>query len=144
MSKAFAMTGWRLGYAAGPKEIIEAMSKVQSHTTSHPASMSQVAGRAALLEAREDVARMAVEFERRRDAIVAMMSKIPGISCVPPDGAFYVFPNVSGLFGATIGGRSVDSGKTSPKRSSKPRASRSCRAKRSARAITSASRSRAR
>jgi aspartate aminotransferase len=105
MSKCFAMTGWRLGYAAGPKEIIEAMGRVQSHSTSHPASMAQVAGEAALLHAEGDVRAMAAEFERRRDAIVASLATLPGITCVQPAGAFYVFPNVSGLFGKSIGGR---------------------------------------
>ena len=110
MSKAFAMTGWRLGYAAGAREIVDAMAKVQSHTTSHPASMAQVAGEAALREAGDDVRRMAAEFERRRDAIVALLAKLPGFTCVPPAGAFYVFPNVSGLFGRVIGGRKVTCG----------------------------------
>ncbi len=110
MSKAFAMTGWRIGYAAGPKEIVDAMAKVQSHTTSHPASMSQFAGDVALREAGEDVRRMAAEFERRRDAIVALLAKLPGVTCVPPAGAFYVFPNVTGLFGRAIGGRKVACG----------------------------------
>ncbi len=110
MSKAFAMTGWRVGYAAGPKELIDAMGKVQSHATSHPASMAQVAGGAALREAGEDVARMAAEFERRRDATLALLARLPGFSCVPPAGAFYVFPNVSGLFGRAIGGRTVRCG----------------------------------
>jgi aspartate aminotransferase len=110
MSKAFAMTGWRIGYAAGPKEIVDAMAKVQSHTTSHPASMAQVAGEAALRGAGADVARMAAEFEGRRNAIMASIAKLPGVSCVTPDGAFYVFPNVSGLFGRTIGGRVVSCG----------------------------------
>lgn len=110
MSKAFAMTGWRVGYAAGPKEIIEAMGKVQSHTTSHPASMAQVAGETALREAGEDVARMAAEFEGRRDATLAILGTLPGFSCVSPAGAFYVFPNVSGLFGRSIGGRTVTCG----------------------------------
>jgi aspartate aminotransferase len=110
MSKAFAMTGWRLGYAAGPKEIVEAMSKVQSHTTSHPASMAQAAGKVALQEAGDDVRLMATEFERRRDAIVSLLAKLPGVTCVPPAGAFYVFPNVSGLFGRAIGGHTVTCG----------------------------------
>ncbi len=110
MSKAFAMTGWRLGYAAGPKEIVEAMAKVQSHTTSHPTSISQVAGEAALREAGEDVLRMAAEFEHRRDAIVALLAKLKGVTCVPPAGAFYVFPNVTGLFGRTLGGRRIACG----------------------------------
>ncbi len=110
VSKAFAMTGWRLGYAAGPKELIDAMGKVQSHTTSHPASMTQVAGEAALREAGKDVTRMAAEFELRRNATMALVSKLPGFSCVSPAGAFYVFPNVSSLFGRAIGGRTVTCG----------------------------------
>jgi len=110
MSKAFAMTGWRLGYAAGPKSIIDAMAKVQSHTTSHPASISQVAGEAALKGANHDVRRMAVEFESRRNAIIALIAKLPGVTCVPPAGAFYVFPNVSGLFGRKLAGRVVTCG----------------------------------
>ena len=110
MSKAFAMTGWRLGYAAGPKEIVEAMGKVQSHTTSHPASISQAAGEVALREAEGDVSHMAAEFEKRRDAIVARLAKLAGVTCVPPAGAFYVFPNVSRWFGRAIGGRTVTCG----------------------------------
>jgi aspartate aminotransferase len=110
MSKAFAMTGWRVGYAAGPKELIDAMGKVQSHATSHPASMAQAAGEAALRGADDDVRRMAGEFEGRRDAIMALIGALPGVSCVRPAGAFYVFPNVSGLFGRKIGGRVVSSG----------------------------------
>ena len=110
MSKAFAMTGWRLGYAAGPKPIIDAMAKIQSHTTSHPSSISQAAGEAALREAGDDVRRMAAEFERRRDAIVGLLGTMPDLRCVAPAGAFYVFPNVSGLFGRTIGGRAIGCG----------------------------------
>jgi len=107
MSKAFAMTGWRLGYAAAPKPIIEAMGKVQSHTTSHPASMTQVASHAALRNAYDDVERMVAEFGRRRDAMMAGLAKLTRLTCVRPDGAFYVFPNVSGLFGRKIGYRTV-------------------------------------
>jgi aspartate aminotransferase len=110
MSKAFAMTGWRLGYAAGPKRIIEAMARVQSHTTSHPASISQAAGEGALSGAADDVLRMAGEFARRRDAMAAGLAAIPGLTLVPPAGAFYAFPNVTGLFGRSIGGRRVASG----------------------------------
>ena len=110
MSKAFAMTGWRLGYAAGPAAIIEAMAKVQSHTTSHPASISQAAGEGALSGAAADVDRMAGEFERRRDVMTAGLRAIPGLTLVPPAGAFYAFPNVAGLFGRSIGGRLVASG----------------------------------
>jgi len=110
MSKAFAMTGWRLGYAAGPRVLIAAMGTVQSHATSHPASMSQAAGEAALREASEDVQKMAAEFEVRRDVIMAGIANLPRVSCVTPSGAFYVFPNVSGLFGRKIGGRVVTCG----------------------------------
>ena len=110
VSKAFAMTGWRLGYAAGPKEIVDAMAKVQSHTTSHPASMSQVAAAAALAESEADVRRMAGKFAERRDVMVEGLGKIPGVTLVPPAGAFYVYPNVSGLFGRTVRGRVVNSG----------------------------------
>ena len=110
VSKTFAMTGWRLGYAAGPKEIVEAMAKVQSHTTSRPASISQAAAKAALSESEADVRRMAAEFAKRRDFIVEGIAALPGVTLVPPAGAFYVYPNVSGLFGRTIGGRVVRSG----------------------------------
>jgi aspartate aminotransferase len=110
VSKAFAMTGWRLGYAAGPKPILDAMAKVQSHTTSHPASMSQVAAGAALSESEPDVRRMAAKFAERREVIVRGIAATPGLSLVPPAGAFYVYPNVSGLFGKTIGERTVRSG----------------------------------
>jgi aspartate aminotransferase len=110
MSKAFAMTGWRLGYAAGPKAWVEAMGMVQSHATSHPASMTQAAGEAALRRAGDDVRAMAVAFERRRDLMVALLTKVPGFGCVTPAGAFYAFPNISGLFGKAIGGKRVHSG----------------------------------
>jgi aspartate aminotransferase len=78
VSKTFAMTGWRLGYAAGPKEIVEAMAKVQSHTTSHPASISQAAARAALSESEADVRRMAAKFAERREVIVQGSERSPG------------------------------------------------------------------
>ena len=110
MSKAFAMTGWRLGYAAGPKAIVDAMATVQSHATSHPASISQAAGAAALAHAEGDVRKMADAFARRRDVMVEGLSGVPGISLVPPAGAFYVFPNVSGLFGRAIGGTTMTCG----------------------------------
>jgi len=107
MSKAFAMTGWRIGYAAGPKEIIAAMGKVQSHATAHPSSISQMASIEALRGAGEDVARMAAEFAVRREEIVRLLSGIPGVSCVPPAGAFYVFPDVTRLLGGTLAGTKV-------------------------------------
>ena len=98
-SKAYAMTGWRLGYAAGPKVIIKAMTDIQSQVTSNPTSIAQWAAVEALAGPQDDVAKMAGEFDRRRRVIVEALNAIPGISCVMPKGAFYVFPNVSGLFG---------------------------------------------
>jgi len=98
-SKAYAMTGWRLGYAAGPKVIIKAMTDIQSQVTSNPTSIAQWAAVEALLGPQDEVAKMAGEFDRRRRVIVEALNAIPGIGCVMPKGAFYVFPNVSGLFG---------------------------------------------
>jgi len=98
-SKAYAMTGWRLGYAAGPKVIIKAMTDIQSQVTSNPTSIAQWAAVEALVGPQDEVAKMAGEFDRRRRVIVGALNAIPGISCVMPKGAFYVFPNVSGLFG---------------------------------------------
>lgn len=98
-SKAYAMTGWRLGYAAGPKVIIKAMTDIQSQVTSNPTSIAQWAAVEALAGAQDEVAKMAGEFDRRRRVIVEALNAIPGIGCVMPKGAFYVFPNVSGLFG---------------------------------------------
>ena len=98
-SKAYAMTGWRLGYAAGPKVIVKAMTDIQSQVTSNPTSIAQWAAVEALAGPQDEVAKMAGEFDRRRRVIVEALNAIPGISCVMPKGAFYVFPNVSGLFG---------------------------------------------
>ncbi len=110
LSKAFAMTGWRLGYAAGPREVIEAMGKLQSHSTSHPASIAQWAGLAALRKAEDEVAVMAREFARRRDEVHRRLAAMRGIRCVRPEGAFYAFPNVSDLFGREIRGSVPRSG----------------------------------
>ena len=98
-SKAYAMTGWRIGYAAGPRQIIRAMTDVQSQVTSNPASVAQWAAVEALAGPQDEVAKMVGEFDRRRRVIVAGLNAIPGVSCVMPKGAFYAFPNVSGLFG---------------------------------------------
>jgi aspartate aminotransferase len=99
VSKAYNMTGWRIGYAAGPKAIIRAMTDVQSQVTSNPASVSQWAAVEALGGPQDEVAKMAGEFDRRRHVIVEALNAIPGVRCVMPKGAFYAFPNVSGLFG---------------------------------------------
>src|SRR5712691_10163802 len=98
-SKAYAMTGWRIGYAAGPKPVIRAMTDVQSQVTSNPTSIAQWAAVEALAGPQDEVAKMAGEFDRRRRVIIGALNAIPGISCVMPKGAFYVFPNISGLFG---------------------------------------------
>jgi aspartate aminotransferase len=98
-SKAYAMTGWRIGYAAGPKPVIKAMTDVQSQVTSNPASVSQWAAVEALGGAQDEVPRMTSEFDRRRRVIIAALNAVPGVHCVMPKGAFYAFPNVSGLFG---------------------------------------------
>jgi aspartate aminotransferase len=98
-SKAYAMTGWRIGYAAGPKPVIKAMTDVQSQVTSNPTSVSQWAAVEALGGAQDEVAKMTSEFDRRRRVIIAALNAVPGVHCVMPKGAFYAFPNVSGLFG---------------------------------------------
>lgn len=109
-SKTYAMTGWRLGYAAGPQEIIRAMIDLQSQSTSGPTSISQKAAVAALLGSRESIERMREEFDRRRRFLMEHLQKIPGIHCVPPEGAFYAFPNVSAFYGKKFArGRKISS-----------------------------------
>ncbi len=105
-SKAYAMTGWRIGYAAGSRELIRAMTNVQSQVTSNPSSIAQWAAVEALTGPQDEVAKMAGEFDRRRRLIVEGLNALPGVSCVTPKGAFYAFANVGKLFGktTTIGG----------------------------------------
>lgn len=98
-SKTYAMTGWRLGYAAGPQEIIDAMGNYQSQTTSNPTSFVQKAGIEALRGSQEAVAHMVQEFEQRRNYVVERLNALEGLSCFRPMGAFYAFPNVSGTYG---------------------------------------------
>jgi len=109
VSKAYAMTGWRIGYAAGPEEIIAAATKLQSQNTSNPTSIAQMAAVEALNGNQDSVGVMAAEFKRRRDRIVEMLNAIPGINCTLPDGSFYVFPDVSALFGRSFSGRTISS-----------------------------------
>lgn len=99
VSKSYAMTGWRIGYAAGPKDLIEAMSTLQSQTTSNPTSISQKAAVAALKNGGPFILNMVSEYSSRRELMVKQLNNIPGIRCVRPAGSFYVFPNVSGLLG---------------------------------------------
>ena len=101
VSKAYAMTGWRIGYAAGPVELIAAMRKVQSQSTSNPCSISQFAAVEALNGSHDFIAENNAAFVRRRDIVVEMLNQAEGITCPTPDGAFYVYPSVAGLIGKT-------------------------------------------
>lgn len=108
VSKAYAMTGWRIGYAAGPAELISEMSKIQTQSTSNPCSVSQAAAAEALTGPQEVVARNAAEYQARRDLVVGELSAIDGIECHKPDGAFYVLPSCAGLLGRrTASGRII-------------------------------------
>ena len=109
LSKSYSMTGWRLGYAAADKEIVSAISRLQGHSTSHPTSFVQKAGVEALNGPQDFVEMMTREFDERRKVIVDGLNAIPGITCPEPGGAFYVFPNVSGLFGKTFNGKKIES-----------------------------------
>ena len=97
VSKAYAMTGWRIGYATGPKPLLTAMANIQSQSTSNPCSISQKAAVAALRLGNPFTTVMVAEFDRRRRLMVERLNKMPGITCRMPTGAFYAFPNVSGL-----------------------------------------------
>ena len=97
VSKAYSMTGWRIGYCAGPAPLIEAMCIVQSQSTSNPTSISQVAAEQALNGDQSFIDMMMVEFKKRHDYVVAELNTIDGIECLPTDGTFYVFPNVEKL-----------------------------------------------
>ncbi|MDE4144726.1 MAG: pyridoxal phosphate-dependent aminotransferase [Pseudophaeobacter sp. bin_em_oilr2.035] len=99
VSKAYAMTGWRIGYAAGPEHLIAAMRKVQSQSTSNPCSISQWAAVEALNGSQDFIAENNVAFKRRRDLVVAALNDIDGITCPTPEGAFYVYPSIAGLIG---------------------------------------------
>ena len=97
VSKAYSMTGWRIGYAAGPADLIEAMCTIQSQSTSNPTSISQYAAEAALLGDQSFITNMWIEFKKRHDYVVAELNSIEGIECLETDGTFYVFPNVQKL-----------------------------------------------
>ena len=109
MSKAYAMTGWRIGYAAANEEIVKVMSNIQSHTTSNPCSISQYASVKGLLGDQSDVEKMKEQFEKRRDYMVDTINSIKGISCRKPKGAFYIMVNISQLKGTTIKGNKIES-----------------------------------
>ena len=99
VSKAYSMTGWRIGYAAGPKEIIKAIAKIQSQSTTNPSSISQAASVEALSGTQDFIKKRADSFQERRDFVVKALNDIDGIKCLNPDGAFYVFPSCKGLMG---------------------------------------------
>jgi len=101
VSKAYAMTGWRIGYAAGPKSLIAAMRKIQSQSTSNPCSVSQWAAVEALNGPQDYIAANNAIFKRRRDMVVDMLNASEGISCLTPEGAFYVYPSIHGCLGKT-------------------------------------------
>ncbi len=107
VSKTYSMTGWRIGYAAGSAEIMAAMDKIQTQNVSNPVSFCQKAAVEALVGPQDSVQKMIAEFDRRRKYIVQRLNAMSGITCSLPKGAFYVFPNVSGLFGKKWGDRKI-------------------------------------
>jgi aspartate aminotransferase len=108
LSKSHAMTGWRIGYTAGPAQLIKAMTNIQSQSTSNPTSIAQAAAVAALRGPQESVGIMRDEFDKRRKFLVDGLNSIQGIRCLPPTGAFYAFPNVSALYGRKAGDRHIN------------------------------------
>jgi aspartate aminotransferase len=107
VSKSYSMTGWRIGYAAGSEEIVSAITKYQSQNTSNPTSIAQKAAVEALNGPQEGVGMMAREFQKRRDLIVERLTDIPGVTCLKPQGAFYVFPNVGFYYGRSFGDKVI-------------------------------------
>mgnify|MGYP001575660473 FL=1 len=109
ISKSYAMTGWRIGFAAGPKDIINAMTNIQSQSTSNPTSISQKAAVEALTGTQDFILKMVSEFDKRRKYMVERLNMIKGVSCIKPVGAFYAFPNVSSYYGRSFKGNSIKS-----------------------------------
>ena len=105
VAKTYAMTGWRIGWMIGPKDVMDAAINYQSQTTSNISNVAQVASAAALNGPLDDVAMMRGAFDLRRQKMVSMLNDIPGVSCATPEGAFYCFPNVTGLLGQSLGGK---------------------------------------
>jgi len=113
VSKAYAMTGWRIGYAAGPEDLIKAMRKIQSQSTSNPCSISQWAAVEALNGPQDYIASNNAVFKRRRDLVVSMLNEATGITCPVPEGAFYVYPSIEGCIGKTsAAGTMIDTDET--------------------------------
>ncbi len=109
VSKTYAMTGWRIGYALGPSDVIAAAGKIQSQSTSNPTSIAQAAALQAIRGPQDEVTMMVREFEKRRNVIVDQLNAIPGMHCLKPEGAFYVFPNIAGLLGKSGNGKKISS-----------------------------------
>lgn len=107
VSKTYSMTGWRIGYCAGAEEIIAAITKYQSQNTSNPTSIAQKAAVEALNGPQESVEMMRREFQKRRDVITDRLNAIPGVTCLKPQGAFYVFPNVASYYSRSFGGKTI-------------------------------------
>lgn len=112
VSKTYAMTGWRIGFAAGPAPIIKAMGNIQSQSTSNPTSISQIAAVAALNGPQDSITFMLDAFKKRRDFLVEELRSIPGVTCYNPRGAFYVFPNFNSVLGKKYKGTLIDSSST--------------------------------
>lgn len=109
MSKAYAMTGWRLGYACGSEKIIKAMSSVQSHAVSHPSSITQYAATAALNGPQDDVFKMVEQFAKRRTYMFERLSKMEGLKCLMPDGAFYIYVDITNYMNKKLCGQTIKS-----------------------------------
>ena len=108
VSKAYAMTGWRIGYTAGPEKAIQAMSRIQSHSTSNPTSIAQIGALSALSSSQEAVEEMRQAFEERRNVICQRFDEIDGVTYAKPQGAFYIFPDVSAHYGRNINGKTIN------------------------------------
>jgi aspartate aminotransferase len=107
VSKTYAMTGWRIGWAIAPAPVAKFMGDLQSQETSNPCSVSQWAALEAISGPQESVAAMLTQFARRRDYVLERIARLPGVTCVPPGGAFYAFMNISAHLGRTLGGRVI-------------------------------------
>jgi aspartate aminotransferase len=107
VSKTYAMTGWRMGWAVAPEPVAKFMGDLQSQETSNPCSVSQWAALEAITGPQDSVAVMKAEFQKRRDFVLERIRELPGVTCLPPGGAFYAFMNISALFGRTLGGKRI-------------------------------------
>jgi aspartate aminotransferase len=112
VAKTFAMTGWRVGWMIGPKDVVKGAANLQSHATSNVSNVAQVAALTAVSGPLDAAAQMRTAFDRRRRSIVSLLNEIPGVSCPEPEGAFYAYPSVKGVLGKSISGTVIDSSLT--------------------------------